>query len=142
MFYFIRTHRSDSKVRRLHVLSKLSASLSRATERLWAVCCGRASRLADDVVDSDSMNEDADDTYAERRCDTEKEFHTPTMETVYGLDSGSRPEESSESEYELSSDDQTDCDSQQCVDEGGPAPARVREPGKLPNPMVQAHLEC
>lgn len=132
LFYLIRTHRLDSEFRRLHAPSKLSVSLSRATERLWTACCGRTSDLTNHVVASDPTSKDADGYYVNRRCDTEKELHMPTIETVHSLNNDSGPDESSESEYELCSDDQTDCDSQQSVDESGMSQ----------NPMVQVSIEC
>lgn len=122
----------DSEVRRLYAPSKLSVSLSQATERLWTACCGPTSELKNDVVVSDSTSEDADGAYVDRRCDTEKELQMPTMESAYSLDNNSGPDESSESEYESSSDDQADCNSQQSVD----------EPGMTPNHMVQVYIEC
>lgn len=126
LFYLIRTHRLDSEFRRLHAPSKLSVSLSRATERLWTACCGRTLEHTNHAVVSDSTSKDDNGSYMNRGCDTEEGPHMPAIETANSLDDDSGPDESSESECESSSDDQTGYDSQQSVD----------EPGTSQNPMV------
>jgi hypothetical protein len=56
------------------------------------------------------MIEITDSAYTSQKRNARKEPHTPVTEIVYGLDNRSQSEESSESEYELLSDDQMDYD--------------------------------
>jgi hypothetical protein len=132
LFYLLRTHRLDSETRRLHAPSKLSASLSKATERLWTACCSCTPGPTNHVVVNESTGKDADGCHVSRRCDIGEELHMPTIEIIHSLDNDSGPDQSSESEYELSSDDQTDCESQQSID----------EPSMSQNPTVQVFIEC